>query len=207
MESGLSRAIEYSVMKKYPEETKQHVISLVSKGIPKREASRTSGVPYPTVMDWTIDIKTRKNYSEQLKKQARKLVRQGVPKCDIVRIMGLKRSTVYYFTRDMKGRLGQSGIRGKSLEFMRILARRGYVMSDEVKEFVSNMMTVSKYFPVRRVRAGRKSVWVLEGMEREAMEAMLEKMKKRSLSYQKLEMMRKAFGIKNMRRENKIGRI
>jgi len=191
-------------MKKYPEEIKQHVISLVSKGIPKREASRTSGVPYPTVMDWTIDIKRRRNYPERLKKYVRRLVRKGVPKCDIVKIMGLKRSTVYYFTRDMKGRLGQSGIRGKSLEFMKILVQRGYVMSDEVKESVSDMMTIRKYFPVKRIRADRRSVWVLEGMEREAMEAFLKKSGRRVINYGELGHIRKAFGIKNMRGNNKI---
>jgi hypothetical protein len=148
-----------------------------------------------------------KRYPRALVREARTLVRKGVPKCDTAKILGLERSTVYYLTRDMAARRGHPGIRGKSLELVRLLVQRGYVTSGEVKHLVSCMRTIGKYLPVRRVRVGRArvaTVWLLPGRERDAMEAYLRLAGRRSIGYEELGMIRRTFGVKNIKRNDKI---
>ena len=47
-------------MKKYSEEIRQKIFNMIKNGTSKMDASRMSGIPYRTVMDWTINIKKGK---------------------------------------------------------------------------------------------------------------------------------------------------
>ncbi len=180
----------------YPEEIKQEVRNSVSNGLSKIDTSIKFRIPYYTIKDWTRDIKSNyHHYPVELKRQVRNLVRKGVTKSDVARITGLRFVTVSYFTKDIKTRRGNTGLRGKSLEFMKLLVQRGYIISDEVKQLVPCMRTIMKYFPVKKVRFRQRTIWYLPGKEREAMQFFLEKSYKHSLTYNRLNLIRKAFGI------------
>ena len=122
-------------------------------------------------------------------------------------IVGVSYSTIILWTPDITTPKGRSGIRGKSLEFLKLLVGRGYVLGKEVKHFASCMRNIKKYLPIKRVDTGRNVIWYLVGREREAMEALLKSMNRRSIGYGELGMIRKAFGIKNMKANNKIERV
>jgi transposase-like protein len=189
-------------MRKYPEELRQKVVNMIKDGTPKIEASRINNIPYRTVMGWTLHIKIRKTYPKQLKNRVRRFVRLGLRKFEVARMLNLNQATVGSWTRDLK-ESGNAGIRGSTLNFLKLLVLRGYVMSDEVKQFTSGMRTIKKYFPVRRVRMGGRTVWHLPGKEREAMEAFLRKTGKHSIGYGELGLIRKAFNVKRNIFKNK----
>jgi hypothetical protein len=107
-------------------------------------------------------------------------------------------------TRDIGGSRGRNGIRGKALQFLRLVVDRGYILSKEVKTMRHCMRTLKKYLPVRRVEMFNNSaVWFLPGREREAMEALLKACNKKSINYSELGRIRRAFGIKSLKRDNK----
>jgi len=148
-----------------------------------------------------------KRYPDALRRKARKLVRAGVPKCEVAGMLGISGMTLCIWTKDMPHAKGNRGVRGRSLELMGLLVRRGYVTSDEVKQSVCCMRTIAKYLPVRRVGVGRvrvTTVWLLPGREREAMEGYLKLAEKHSIGYEELGMIRKTFGIKSIKRNNRI---
>jgi len=143
-------------------------------------------------------------YPKGVKRQVRGLVKRGVPKCDIVKITGLKRCTVYYFTRDMKGSKGNARITGVALNILRNLVSKGYAFPEGCVQANNSYHTIKKYFPVKRVELRSMTMFILEGKERNAMEAFLKRRNFRSISWQKLGCIRRTFGIKNVKYDNKI---
>jgi transposase-like protein len=146
----------------------------------------------------------RKKYPSELKRKARKLVRLGVPKCEVSKMLNINSNTLYIWTKDMVRRKGRFGIRGKSLEFLKLLINRGYVLGKEVSPLVSCMRNMRRHLPIKKVDTGNSVVWFLVGREREAMEAVLESMNKRAIGYPELGRIRKAFGIKNIKRKIRL---
>lgn len=145
-----------------------------------------------------------KRYPREMRMKARRLVRTGVPKIEVSKMMGVSYVTIYFWTRGLEGRKGRQYMCGRTLDFLRTIVRRGYILSGEVKEMSSRIRTLGKHLPIRRVRFSNRTVWYLAGREREAMEALLKSMNKKSIGYNELGRMRRAFGIKNIKRDNKI---
>lgn len=145
-----------------------------------------------------------KKYPKELKREARRLVKLGLTKRDVSRMKKVNYNTLYTWTNDLVRRKGRFGIRGKSLEFLKMLVDRGYILSKEVKQLVTCMRNLRRHLPIKKVKIKKNVVWYLSGREREAMEAMLKNMGRRSLSYQELGRIRMAFGIKNIKGNNKI---
>lgn len=192
-------------MKKYSEEIKQRVSKLIKSGTSKLEASRRFGIPYRTVIDWTLDIKQRKTYPAYLKKQARKLVKKGLSKIEVSRIIKVPYATVTNYTRDIKTEThGNARITGTTLKLLRELVAKGYAFDDRNPIGRSSYKTLRQYFPVKTTKLHRVRIIYMNGNARKALEALLKKLNLRSIGYHDLGFIRKAFGIKNKRRENKI---
>ena len=140
---------------------------------------------------------------DRAKREVRRLVRSGLSKADASRIAKVKYQTVILWTSDMHTPRGSRRIAGFTLKILKELVSKGYMFPDDCKAR-SSYKTLSKYFPVKKVETHGMAVIVLEGNERKAMEALLERRDFRSISWQKLNQIRKAFGIKSMKRNNKI---
>jgi len=140
-----------------------------------------------------------RKYPSEMRKRARRLVRMGSTKMDVSRMMKVSYNTLYTWTKDLRKRKGQFGIRGRSLELLKILVERGCILSSDEKYLAMRVRTLKKYLPMRRVKIKKNVVWYLAGREREAMEAMMKSMNRMSVSYQELGRMRRVFGIKNIK--------
>jgi len=158
-----------------------------------------TGLTFPR----NISLMSRQ-YPREVRLRARKLVRMGIPKTEVSKILGVGYITLYLWTRDMKGQGGGNYMSGRTLDFLRIIVKRGYILSNEVREMSNSMRTMSKYLPIRKISFLNRTVWFLGGREREAMEGLLKIMNRRAISYHDLSRMRKLFGIKNIRKNNKI---
>jgi len=194
-------------MRRYPEELKQKVVGLIKDGMPKIEASRKFGIPYCTVIDWSRNIRVmeKEKYPKRLKRQVINLVKKNIRKVDISRMLGIPYSRVQMWTVNIKSKgRNTERITGQSLNLLRELIAKGYAFGDKNPMNRIGYKTLKKYFPVKEVKFGRNTIFYLSGSERKALEALLERRGKRSLSYQELGMMRKAFGIKNIKGNNKI---
>jgi hypothetical protein len=192
-------------MKKYPEEVRQKILKLVKSGTSKLEASRRFGIPYRTAIDWTLAIKQRKTYPAYLKKQARKLVRKGLTKMEVSRIIKVPYATVTNYTRDIKTEThGNARITGTTLTLLRELVAKGYAFDDRNPISRSSYKTLRQYFPVKTTKLHRVRIIYMNGNARKALEALLKKLNLRSIGYHELGFMKRAFGIKNIKRNNKI---
>ena len=192
-------------MRRYPEETRQKVVGLIKNGIPKVEASRKFGIPYRTVLDWSRNIRISRTYPKHLKRLVRRLVEKNARKAEVSRMLGIPYSRVQIWTIDMKSKGSNTEkITGHTLKLLRELVAKGYAFSDKSPMSRSSYKVLKKYFPVKEVKFGRDAICFIEGKEREAMQALLERRGKKSIGYQELSFMRRAFGIKNMRGNNKI---
>jgi len=139
----------------------------------------------------------------QKKREVRKLVKGGLSKADASKITGIKYSTVILWTSDMHTCKGKTHVSGLTLKVLKELVSKGYIFSGDTG-ISSSYKTLKKHFPVKRVNMHRMTVFFLEGNERTAMEAFLRKLNLKSVSYGKLGYIRKAFGIKKLKRDNKI---
>jgi hypothetical protein len=148
-----------------------------------------------------------KRYPREFKKEVRKLVRLGLTKRDVSRMKKVSYNTLYTWTKDMKKPIGRFGIRGRSLDLLKILIERGYIIPEDQKRLATCARTLKKYLPLRRVKTKKAVVWFLAGRERDAMEGLLKSMGKRSIGYHELGYLRRAFGIKNIKRDNKIREV
>jgi hypothetical protein len=137
---------------------------------------------------------------DQRKREVRKLVKSGLSKADASRITGIGYTTVVLWTSDMQTCKGRIYIAGMTLKVMKELVSKGYIFSGN-PGISSSYKTLKKYFPVKRVSMRGMTVFFLEGNERKAMEAFLERRNLKSISWHKLGYIRKAFGIKKMKRE------
>ncbi len=141
---------------------------------------------------------------KKAKRQTKLLVRKGLTKLEASKITGVSYASVIWWTRDIKGRRGNSGIRGTTLKFLKEIVSKGYMFPGGCSQAHMAYYTLTKYFPVKRVKVRETVVFFLEGNERKAMEALLKMLKIRSVGYGELGYVRKAFGIKRLKRDNKI---
>lgn len=199
-ESGLSHLLQFHAMQKYPDEVRQNVVNLIKNGMPKMNASRKFGISYRTIMDWTSNIRIQTFYPEYLRERVRRLVRRGLSRWEASKITGVQYNSVVRYAAGIGTGGNRVSIAGATLKLLRELVENGYVFDDKVR---SNYITLRKYFPVRRVESERKTILYLDGNERTALEAFLKKLDWRSVEYQKLACIRKAFGIKKLKLEYK----
>ncbi len=204
MESVLTLPAKITVMRKYDPVVKARARAMVSEGILKADVARELGIPSDTVVDWTRDMPlfVRMRYPRKAKLLVRKLAKAGVTKRKISKMANVAYATVVSLTKDIKSKMGRFGIRGKALELLRTLVERGYLLPTDYSQMIGSVRTLKKYLPIKRARVSRAVVWYLQGSERTAMEAMLEKLQRKSIRYDELSRIRQAFGIKKMKRGN-----
>jgi hypothetical protein len=102
---------------------------------------------------------------------------------------------VYKNTKDIPNKriIGNSGIRGTTLELLKQLHKKGYIIS---KGNSSLLHTLKRHFPeLRLIRIRFQHVCFLKGFEKDALRALLEKEKHRVVSYHTLAPVCRAFGV------------
>ncbi len=191
-------------MQKYPKELRQKVVDLIKDGMPKMDASRKFGISYRTIMDWTSNIRIQRFYPKHLREKVRCLVRKGLSRKEASRITGVQYNSVVKYAAGIDAGRSREMIAGATLKLLRELVEKGYVFDEKDHARRGNYITLRKYFPVKRVESERKTILYLDGNERTALEAFLKKLDWRSVEYQKLACIRQAFGIKKLKRDNKI---
>jgi transposase len=144
-------------------------------------------------------------YPKHLRRQVINLVKKNIRKAEVSRMLGVPYSRVQSWTSSIKSKGSNTEkITGHTLKLLRELVAKGYAFSDKSPMNRSSYKVLKKYFPVKEVKFGRDATCFIEGKEREAMQALLERRGKKSIGYQELGFMRKAFGIKSMKQNNKI---
>jgi hypothetical protein len=201
MKSGLSTSFYYFLMKKYSDKIRQEVTGLIKSGESKLEASRRFGIPYRTVIEWTFGICIKKRYPKHLREKVRALVRKGLSKVEASKATGVNYASVLKYTNDIRTCRNAERINGTTLKLLRELVKKGHVFDDKNPVNRTSYKTLKKYFPVKRVKSRRITVFYLDGSERTALEAFLERLNWRSIDYRKLAYIRQAFGIKKMKRK------
>ncbi len=134
-------------------------------------------------------------YYRPLKRQARRLVKTGISKTEASMITGVSYPTVVYWTSDMRLPCGRKSLSGFTLRILKEIVSKGYAFHDG-SQTNGSYRVLRKSFPVRKARSHNTAVFYLEGSERKAMEAFLKRLNLRSISWQELEYIRRAFGIK-----------
>ena len=154
----------------------------VKKQKTKSEVAKELGVSYDIVKYHTRDIPIKKiiTIPEQLIRQIRENVINGKSMYAISKDLKISLHTVRKYTSDLSTHSeGWSGIRGRTLKILRELLKQGYAFLPASKPF-NGYKTLRKYFPtVRKVRLFRTSLLFLEDKEKEAMQAFMERMKKK----------------------------
>lgn len=141
-----------------------------------------------------------RKYPKSLKEKARKLARAGMSKVMVSEITGIHYATVLKCTGGMRTKdRSAERISGNSLRLLRTLVSKGYTFRDRANSMDGRYKTLRKYFPVKKVKSHGVTMFVMEGSERAAMEAMLDRLNLRSLSWQTLSGIRATFGIKNIK--------
>ncbi len=138
------------------------------------------------------------------KRIVRQLVRKGLPRVDAARSVGVSYDTARLWTPFKKSHKGNTSISGATLEILKKLMSDGYLFADGMPQIDSSYRTLSKYVPVRSVKLHGMRMFFMSGNERKAMEEFLRRRNFRSLKWVKLAYIRKAFGIKSLKRNDRI---
>ena len=187
------------------EEMKQKIRDEVKKGTSRYKVAEMFGVSPPTVYRLTNNLpKCKKNViTEELKRKIRKEVMSGTSRVEIANKMDISAPTVCKFTKDLPDYRGNPGIRGIGLNALNLLLRKGYCIPTN-----SNHINIGTYrrlkkhgLPVKVARIGNRSVFFLEGREKEAMNALINKLGKSSMSYFHFKQITRLFGLSLSKKE------
>ncbi len=138
------------------------------------------------------------------KKMVRRLVRKGLSRIDAARAAGVSYATARLWTPFKKSHKGNTSISGVTLKILKKLLSDGYLFPDGITQINLSCRTLKKYIHIRKVKLHGIDVFFMDGNERKAMEAFLKRRNFRSLSWMKLAYIRKTFGIKPLKRNDRI---
>jgi len=184
-----------------PEKLKKTIRSEVKRCKSKIEVARKFGISYNTVLWVTQDIPFINKTSEKTIEKIRMDVLNGKSKTRIARDLKVSANVVWKYTRDLPAscnyryRDGNPGVRGKSLEILKILMNQGYYICEQ--HDIKKYRTLKKYFPqIIRAHLYGKSIIFLENKSDEAIRGFLEYTNKRKISSNELEKISKVFKSK-----------
>ena len=149
-------------------------------------------------------MRTTNAERSKAKREIRKLVRLGLSKKEASKITGISYATAILYTSDMKTPKGDPRISGITLKILKELVSTGFYFPNRNLRATYVYRILKKNFPVRRIKTHGMVVYVMEGSERLAMEEMMNKLNLKSVSWQKLELIRKVFGVKSLKNDNKF---
>jgi len=127
-------------------------------------------------------------------KRIREEVKKGKSKFQIALELNIAPSTVCNYSKDIPyKRRYNSSIRGATLDLLKQLHNEGYIIS---KGMSNNIFTLKKHFPsLNLVRVKSQYICFLNGREKDAVKAFLEKNSSKVISFHKLAPICKVFGI------------
>jgi hypothetical protein len=117
---------------------------------------------------------------------------EGKSKYKIARDCGISANTVYNYTKDIPTpRRKEPCIRGKALELLKELLRKGYVYTEKNR---TSLRFLQKTFPViKRSQFKNRSIYYLEDKNKLALREMMKLNSSRIISYQELSRMTQVF--------------
>jgi hypothetical protein len=137
------------------------------------------------------------------KRELRKLVKMGVSKREASVMAGIPYSTALLWTPDIYTD-AENRISGITLRILKELVSNGYYLPNRNVREAFAYRLLRKSFPVKRVKSHGLVVYMMRGNERKAMEALLRKLNLKSVTYGRLGYIRKAFGVKSLKDDNKF---
>jgi len=134
---------------------------------------------------------TRKLSEETIQKIREESI-EGKSKYKIARDCGISANTVYNYTKDIPTpRRKEPCIRGKALELLKELLRKGYVYTEKNR---TSLRALQKTFHViKRSQFKNKSIYYLEDKNKLALREMMKLGSSRIISYQELSRMTQVF--------------
>lgn len=188
--------------------TRERVREIVKKGESKVSVANRFDLEYWKVLYWTKGLETRKVYSSAIKEEVRRRIMNGERKITVSRDMDLNQSTVVSWTRDIKKNGVILGLNKTYLLFLNDLIEKGFVFGGDHKvDDIKRIYTMLReHLPVRRTRVRGKWIYYLEDRKEDAFRGFLERFGGGLISYRKLRMSSKAFGIMDNRKAEKIVR-
>ena len=143
---------------------------------------------------------TRKLSDETIQKIREDAI-EGKSRYQIARECGISANVVYNYTKDIPTpRRKDPCIRGKTLEILKELLRKGYVHTERNR---TTLRVLQKHFPIiKRAQYKRKSIYFLEDKNKIALEMMVKQRKSRVINYWDLASVARIFGV-NLSTEEK----
>ncbi len=182
--------------RKLSNELVEEIRGEVKKGKKKLQVARELGISRATVEKYTKDMPRRKKYSPEEKEKIRKMVKAVGVKAIVARELGIPERTVVGITRDIKFKPGKCTIGGKSLQLLKELMEKGFAPLEKENHSAPNYRILRKHFPmIQKVRIKGKSIAFLPDKKEEAVRFFLQNMRYRVMSYQKLKLITKLFGV------------
>jgi glucan-binding YG repeat protein len=175
-------------------------------GQSKHSVAKDLGVGTTTIYKHTKDIPSGKwprQLSEETIQQIREEVIKGKSKYQVAKEMNVRFQRVYYYTKDLPNHVyPERGIQGRSLELLKELLQKGYVISTEGN--YARLQRLKKYLPmIERAEIKRRSVYYLSDKNKVALQSMIQSKKSKIFSYQELSSMSKVFDVKLSKKEKK----
>ncbi len=193
------------------EEMRQKVRKEVKRGTSRYNVAEEMGICPRTVYKLTADLPKRKlkRLTEKTKREIRKKVKQGVPRPEVAKELGVAHPTVVEVTGDMPKQTGHTGIRGLTLKILQTLLRDGYsIPPTGLSSTTARYRSLSKYIPLKRVQIRGLVMYFLEGREKEAFQAFMNRGRNKVISYHKLDSIMSLFNLsKKEKRAIKVGKL
>ncbi len=149
---------------------------------------------------------TRKLSEETIQKIREKTI-EGKSKYKIARECGISANTVYNYTEDISTpRRKEPCIRGKALELLKELLRKGYVYTE--KNGISLRFLQKTFHVIKRSQFKNRSIYYLEDKNKLALREMMKLDSSRIISYQEFSRMAQVFNtdVGIMQKRSFIGR-
>ena len=165
-------------LKQHPFEIKQKALELVKSGLSRREAAKTVGVSYFTVVFWAKELlPAKKHSSTKLRYKARRLVKEGISRLKISEILGVSYPTVLKWTKDLGSPFKKRVLAGRMAFLASQSVKKGYIFCN--KEIgISTYRVLKKNFDVKyikvRIKWHKASMIYLRG-EKNAIKAHISK--------------------------------
>ncbi|MCK5022887.1 MAG: hypothetical protein KAS04_01805 [Candidatus Aenigmarchaeota archaeon] len=182
-------------------ELKSKIRQKVENGSPRYDVAREFNISPKNVYNWTNDLPKmhcgRRKIPDKTRKKIIKYVESGMPRIEVAKTFGVSTSFVNRLTMDLSKKQGNTGIRGGTLNLLKVLMKDGFYVPkrEDTNQVKRSYRYLKGHVPVKSVIVRNRPVYFMEGKEKEAMKAFLSKTKKTTMSYFNFKKMSSLFGI------------
>lgn len=188
--------------KSTPPEIIAHIRELYGKGVRRWEIRKKLGVSNWLIQYYTKDMPRQVRRLTIEEKEVKRLHEKGCTLSSIAKQFNIHKQTVYNITRNEEEvDINRRYVRGLSLAILSELVEKGYmIIPQKNQNYTTRIKKLMEYFDIRKVGFYRGinsiSICFLPYKKGEALKEILKLMKKRTTSYQELNILSQAFGLR-----------